>query len=180
VLGALVLPAACPAKPTSKPFLQFGDNADYSLVPGGNFESRLSGWSLDEAEVVRGNSIFSVGGQDDRRSLRIDPGGRARSAGFCVGAAHPSFRFFARGRRGKLVVRLRWRDHNDKKRQSVVGTLKAADGYASWLPTPSLELAPALDLPRNETADVRIVFSNPDDEGGAWTIDDVYIDPYRR
>jgi hypothetical protein len=30
------------------------------------------------------------------------------------------------------------------------------------------------------TVRVRIVFSNPDDEGGSWRIDDVYIDPYRR
>lgn len=185
LLAALVLPAAagasCPATPTTKPFLQFDDSANYSLVPGGDFESQESDWTLMDAETVFGNSVFQVGGLGDDRSLRIQAGGEARSARFCVGAEHPSFRFFARGREGRLVVKLRWRDADDELHKAVVGTLRASEGYTTWQPTPSLALAPELPLDElGGTARVRIVFANPDDEGGSWRIDDVYIDPYRR
>ena len=49
--------AACASSPTSTPFKALGDDAAYSLVQGGSFESGAPGWSLTNASVVSGSSV---------------------------------------------------------------------------------------------------------------------------
>ena len=106
----------------------------------------------------------------------------AVSPAFCVGVEHPNFRFFGRrtsGAWGVLNVKLRWTGADGKTNDTVVGSL-SGDPYKSWLPTPKLPLATTLPLWQSgQTTSVRLVF-DPEDFGGAWTIDDVYVDPYRR
>ena len=100
----------------------------------------------------------------------------------CVGVEHPSFRFFARrtsGTWGVLNVKLRWTGSNGQTNDTVVGSL-SGDPYKSWLASPSLPLATTLPLWQSgQSLSVRLVF-DPEDFGGAWSIDDVYVDPYRR
>jgi hypothetical protein len=169
--------AACPTSPTSRAFAQFGDNAAYSPVPGGTFESGTPGWSLSRSEVIA-ESVNPMGGS---HALAINPGGQAVSAGFCVSSEYPSYRFLLRELKGggKLYVALRWTDASGASRESAVATLEAG---ASWTPSPILELASNLPLstaPEGTLNPVRLVFST-NHPGLAWAIDAVYIDPYTR
>ena len=174
--------AACPTTPTTKAFVIFGDTADYSIVSNGHFEAGTSGWSLTKAAVASGNESYKVRSKSDAKSLAIQPTGVAVSPAFCVGVEHPNFRFFGRrtsGTWGVLNVKLRWTGADGKTNDTVVGAL-SGDPYKSWLATPKLPLATTLPLWQSgQTTSVRLVF-DPEDFGGAWTIDDVYVDPYRR
>jgi hypothetical protein len=187
IVAAIALPAAaqaaspCPKQPVFKPFSIFGDKADYSLLSGGDFEGSTAGWSLNSAYVAYGNESWQVGGAGDDESLRILPDGTAISPAFCVGIEHPSFRFFARrvtGSWGVLTVKLRWTEANGATRETVVGALNGSS--TSWQPTSILPLAVNLPLwQEDDSLNVRVVL-DPENYGGAWRVDDIYIDPYAR
>ena len=130
--------SSCPSTPTTKAFKGFGDNADYSLVSNGAFESGTSGWSLTKAAVASGNETFKVHGSGDAKSLAMQAPGAVVSPAFCVSGAHPSFRFFARrtsGTWGVLYVNLRWTDASGDHTLNV-GAL-SGDTYKSWQPSPA-------------------------------------------
>jgi hypothetical protein len=186
VVAILAVPAAasaagCPSTPTTKPFKGFGDTADYSLVSNGAFESGTSGWTLTRASVATGNESYYVHGATDAKSLVINPTGTAVSPAFCVSVDHPTFRFFARrtsGTWGNLAARLRWRDAAGVTHDTTVGTIDGGSG--SWQVSPAFKLATALPLWQSgQTLSVQVVF-DPEDYGGAFAIDDVYIDPYTK
>jgi hypothetical protein len=171
--------STCPSTTTAKAFTSFGDTADYSLVSNGAFETGTTGWSLTKAAVASGNETFKVHGSGDSKSLAMQAPGAVLSPAFCVSGAHPSFRFFARrtsGTWGVLYVNLRWTDAGGDHTLNV-GAL-SGDTYKSWQPSPAMPLANTLPL-NGGTLNVRLAF-DAEDTGGAWAIDDVYIDPYRR
>ncbi|HME04204.1 MAG TPA: hypothetical protein VKG38_14380 [Solirubrobacteraceae bacterium] len=170
--------AACAPSPTSTPFAQFGDHASYSLVQGGSFESGAPGWSLSGSTVVAGNESYNVAGGS--HSLAIQPTGAAVSPSFCVSIANPSFRFFARrtsGSWGVLNVILVWTEASGTTHDTTVAAIQSG---TSWTVSPILQLATTLPLwQAKSTLSVRLMFK-PEQYGGAWAIDDVYIDPYSR
>jgi hypothetical protein len=172
--------AACPSTPVTKPFTAFGDNADYSLLSNGAFESGTAGWSLSGASVVAGNESFKVRSATDAKSLAIGAKGRVVSPTFCVSTAHPSFRFFAKrtsGTWGVLNVSLRWSVDGGATQQTVVGSVTTG---TTWAPTQSFNLSQNLGLwNANQVGTAQIVL-DPEDYGGDWAVDDVYIDPYTR
>lgn len=177
--GALpgVAGAACPGGPVSHPFAAFGDNSNYVLAPGGDFESGMSGWSLTGARVVAGNETFLATGS---RSLAIGVGGQAASPPVCVGSEYPTFRFFARrlsgGPQSNLTASLRWIDLLGIAVESPAGSLPAT---SSWTPSPAMRLGNSLPLwLGGSTLYVQLVFRSTG--GGSWAIDDAYIDPYSR
>jgi hypothetical protein len=130
----------------------------------------------------QGNESYKVRSTSDAKSLAIQPTGVAVSPPICVGVEHPNFRFFGRrtsGTWGVLNVKIRWTGSDGRTNETVVGSL-SGDPYKSWLATPKLPLATTLPLWQSgQSLSVRLVF-DPEDFGGAWTIDDVYVDPYRR
>jgi hypothetical protein len=170
----------CKAQSTTKAFAQFGDNSDYSLAPGGSFENGSDGWSLAGSWVQSGNETFKVGSGADSKSLAIMSTGRAVSPEFCVGLEHPTFRFFARrtsGSWGVLNVKVRWKD-NGQTNETVVGAL--GSGGMSWQPSKSFNLAQVLGIYNDDQAfQAQFVF-DPENYGGNWAIDDVYVDPFTR
>lgn len=170
--------AACPPRPQSTPFSQFGDDAAYSLVPGGSFESGAPGWSLTNAQVMSGNEGYAVHGGS--HSLAIQPDGVAVSPAFCVSLAEPTVRFFARqtsGSRAALNVILRWTDATRAAHHTTLGSIPTA---TSWQPTPILQLDSVLPVwQAGQTLSVQLVFE-PRAQGAAWAIDDVYLDPQGR
>ena len=170
--------AACPTSSTSHPFTKFGDSAAYSLVPGGNFETGAAGWQLSGGSIVAGNESYDVAGGS--HSLAIQPTGSAVSPSICVSTAYPSFRFFARrtsGSWGVLNVILRWTDASGTVHNTTVAAIQSG---TSWTVSPILALASTLPLWQPaETLSARLVFK-PEPYGGAWAIDDVYVDPYSR
>ena len=186
LLAAVGLPAvaqaACPITPTTKAFQRFGDTADYSMLSNGHFESGTSGWTLTGASVVTGNESFKVRASTDAHSLTIQPTGKVVSPKFCVGLEHPTFRLFARQASGSwatMAVRLRWTQSNGQVNETTVASLNGGASPAGSR-RPRLALASTLPLwQAGQSLQVQVVF-DPEDFGGAWAIDDVYIDPYRR
>jgi hypothetical protein len=178
--GPAAAQAACPTASTVKAFQAFGDSSDYFLATNGSFESGASGWSLTGASVVSGNESSKVHGSADSKSLAINATGMAVSPSFCVGIQHPAFRLFARrtsGTWGNLNVKLRWKDSSGATNETVVSSVGSSDTV--WHPTGRIALSTVLPLWKaDQTASVQVVF-DPEDYGGAWAIDDVYIDPYR-
>jgi hypothetical protein len=172
--------AACAPSPTTKAFQAFGDSADYSLAPDGAFEAGSGGWSLAGASVVSGSESYGVHSPSDSKSLAISATGSAVSPAVCVDITRPTFRFFAKrtsGSWGNLAVKLRWREANGVTNETVVGTVGSG---TSWQPSAALSLSRALPLWNlNQTVSVQLVF-DPENYGGSWAIDDVYVDPYAR
>lgn len=166
--------AACPASTLSEPFTAYGDDASYSLVQGGLFESGAPGWSLSQSSVISG------GVNGDRHALAIQPSGSAVSPPICVSIEEPSFRFFARQISGSwavLDVILKWSEASGASHETTVAALQSG---TSWALSPVLQLAGALPVwEANQTLTVKLLFK-PEPYGGAWAIDDVYVDPYSR
>jgi hypothetical protein len=187
-VAALALPATaaasgCPVTPVTNPFAQWGDMADYSLIPNGDLEAGAEGWFLRDATVEAGNEPFLVGSPTDTQSLKIRNGGVAVSPAFCVGAEHPTFRFFAHQPRGgnapDVKVHVRYGSGTRLKEQQV-DTL-VGSRYDSWRPSPAIDLFERLGLGSGATTTAHFVFEVEDEPGDQpWRIDDVYLDPYRR
>ena len=182
--GLVAVPAAqaaCAASPTTKAFAAFGDTADYNLAPSGAFESGASGWALTGASVVKGNEPWKIHGSRDTKALAINATGLAVSPSFCVGIEHPTFRFFARrtsGTWGQLNVKLRWNEPGGATNETVVASIGAGD--TAWQVTGRIALSTVLPLWNSgQTASVQLVL-DPEDYGGAWAVDDIYIDPWAR
>ena len=170
--------AGCQLGSLSTPFAGFGDSASYAPVSGGSFEAGTAGWSLSGAAVAAGNESFGVAG--GTRSLAIQPNGQAISPAFCVDISQPTMRFFARQTSGSwavLNVIMRWTDPAGATHDTTLGSLQSG---TAWKPSPVLGLASSLPLwQRGETLSARLVFK-PEPYGGAWAIDDLYVDPRMR
>jgi hypothetical protein len=169
--------SSCASSAVSQPFAQFNDSAHYSLLSGGSFESGAGGWSLTNSTVANGNESYHVAG--GTHSLAIQPNGQAVSPAFCVSSEYPSFRFFARQTSGSwavLNVILRWTDSSGATHETTSGALQTG---TSWAVSPIMQLGSELPVQDGTTVSVKLVFK-PEQYGGAWAIDDVYIDPYSR
>jgi hypothetical protein len=164
----------CPA-PVWQPFTPWGDPAWYSFAPNGGFENGATGWTLaGGAKVVAGSEPFAVRGGSDRQALSIPAGARATSAPMCIGALSTKMRFFARNT-GSSNARLTVRVIYDGGAGQVLGVADAGTIKGGrWQPSPAIAMLGGL-LPLL-TQDVRIRFVSVD-AGGAWTVDDVYVDP---
>lgn len=169
----------CDAQSLSKPFLPWLDPANYTLAPGGDFESDT--WELrGGAAVVSGNSSHYVGSSSDSHSLSLPRGSSATSPTICVGLEHPTLRFFAKNS-GSLLSTLRvavkFEDATGNVQSLPIGVFAAG---GSWQPTlPTLVVANLLPLLPGERTPVAFEFT-PLGLGGNWRIDDVYVDPWRR
>lgn len=182
--GVLVASApSCDDQPLSKPFTPWLDYADYTPLPGGDFEGDMSGWAVSGGTAVEdGNATQQVGGDDDASSLAIPSGGSATSATICAGLEHPTIRFFAKRRSTGLLANL------STLRVDVLFELSTGDvatlpigtvlNGGSWQPTlPMLTVANLLPLLPGERTPIAFRFTA---QGGAWSVDDVYVDPYYR
>jgi hypothetical protein len=179
--GVLVSSAqSCTAQQFSTPFGSWGDGAAYTPVPGGAFESGQQGWTLSGgAKLVSGNEPYKVSSSADARSLSIPSGGVATSPAMCVGLSEPTIRWFQKsssllGLTGAMTVSVLTETSLGVVVETPVGAGLLSN---SW--TPSLtglivtNLLPL--LPDSKTA-VAFRFRAVT---GTWTVDDVYVDPFR-
>jgi hypothetical protein len=167
----------CVTPSFSKIFLPWKDSALYTKSPGGDFEGALAGWGLNAgARVADGNETFHVGAASDRSSLALTSGASAVSAPMCIDRTYPSFRFFARNLssgKGDLQVDVLWQESGQHKSSKASLDKKAG---TAWTPVKSLTLpSGALSTGRLEPVTFRFTAV-----GGAWQVDDLYVDPFMR
>jgi hypothetical protein len=165
----------CPQQSLSQTFLPWMDVAWYAPARNGGFEGGAEGWTLEGgANVADGGNAY-LGGD---RSLALPAGASATSAPMCIGVEHPTIRLFARNTGAPLstlAVSVVFSGPLGVKGSLPIGLIGAGD---SWSPTPVMPiLVNLLAL----TGDQRVAFrfTAPDD-GGEWSIDDVYVDPYKK
>lgn len=171
--------ANCPSVVSTPVLDRFGDDALYSPIPGGSFNTPRTSWSLSDASVVRDHEPWNVISAPRSRSLQLDGGGSATSPSFCLDNGFPSFRFFARNNDGgsdsSLSVQVLWTDAEGDSGSLPIDTLSAGD-YADWTLTPSLALGSA--LADGQTVSAQLVFTAS--PTASWNIDDVLLDPYAK
>jgi hypothetical protein len=177
--GLLVSSApACNSETLSQPFLRWVDPLGYTLVPGGSFEAGSPAWALRGGAAVKaGNEPYYVTSAGDSSSLALPAGSSVTSPAVCVGLDHLVLRLMARNG-GSLLSTLRvevlFEDSAGNVLSAPVGAI-AGGGWAPSLPLPiAASLLPL--LPNDRTA-VAFRFTAA---GGAWQIDDVYVDPWNR
>ena len=182
VIGASGAPAASAGiagdcdQTLTQPFLPWLDPGNYEAVPGGDFETEASGWSLNGARVVAGNEPWQVTGTGSS-SLSLPPGASATAPEVCIGLLHPTMRFFARNS-GLLGLGLLEVDA-DIHAAGVTLTLPVGvfTGSAGWAPTLPWPLLANLTTPldgMSSTVSLRFHALT-----GTWQIDDVYVDPFK-
>lgn len=163
----------------SSPFLPWGDPANYSLLPGGDFERGGAGWSLSgAARVVSGNEPWRVSQPSDSRSLFLPAGSSATSPAICAGLADPTIRFFAARMDGDegsrldvyALVRLA-----GATRTFPIGSIS---GGGAWRPTPVIPFLANVSAIASSDGTTQVSFRFSAREGG-WAIDDVYVDPLK-
>jgi hypothetical protein len=177
--AADVAAASCAEQSAAQTFLRWLDPAWYVPAPDSGVEHLAAGWTLlGGATTQDGNEPYQVGGPDDQRSLRLPAGSDATTGPMCIGVEHPTVRFFARNtgaRDSMLRVSVVYRDTDGQWQSLAVGLLT---GEPSWAPTPILPVAVnLLALLGEQQAAFRFA---PADDRGDWSIDDVYVDPYRK
>jgi hypothetical protein len=180
VAGPLVASATdCDAQYAEQPFLPWADPASYVLAPGGTLEGGLAGWSTSgNVAAVSGNEPWYVHADGESTAMRLSPGSSATTSSMCVGIEHPTLRFFARNG-GSALSTLRvdvlFEDAWGNVRSATIGV---GAGIAGWQLTAQMPVVANLLalLPGEHTA-VAFRFTA---QGGPWTIDDVYVDPWQR
>jgi hypothetical protein len=172
--------SSCGDRDVSRPFAYWGDSGSYFLVPGGDFESS-TGWTLSGgARFVEGNEPFYVHDAADHRSLLLSSGAWTRTPSMCVDSDETTLRFFVRNTGsvlGALVVEARVRTtvlgvttQTSLPLGVVLGTTQA------WQPSLPVVFALSLNQLVGGTTTVDFRFTAL---GGAWQIDDVYVDPFK-
>jgi hypothetical protein len=173
--AALIRTGACDSSSLSQPFRTWGDSNSYKLVPGGDFEGSLGGWSLRGAAVVAGGGPLHAGGG---RAVELGAGDWVQTPKTCVNTSYPTFRFFSSGTGNATSTVLVQAVYALPLLGDVpvpVGVVTLSPG---WSPTlPMLTASTVTGLLSNGTAQVGLRFTQL---LGTSRIDDVYIDPRMR
>jgi hypothetical protein len=173
-------PNSCGDAPVTTPFDQFGDGASYIPVPGGSFEPTDDAWTLSGgAAVVDGNERFYANDENDTSSLSLPPGSSATSPAMCTSIYRPTLRFFVRNQGSQwsnLKVEALYRGPLGNVGLFQLGVITGS----SWTPSVRMPILASLlsTLPGASTS-VAFRFT-PMGGNGAWSIDDVYVDPIGR
>jgi hypothetical protein len=160
---------------TQQTFARFGDLAQYFLAPGGDAES--SPWQTSGgATVTAGKGVLAVGGS----VYSLPQGGGVTSGSFCLGFDSPTMRFSVKdpGVAGAVLkVEAIWKSRGGASLSLQLAKVRSgAAGVRLVDPVHMLANNTALVSLRGTTS-VQLRFTA---ERGAWQVDDVYVDPYKR
>lgn len=173
--AALISTSSCDSSPLTQPFAPWGDRSSYKLVPGGDFDGALTGWTLSGgAHKVTGSEPFDATGSAGSGSLALPAGSSAQSPFTCVNAAYPTLRFFARNNSllSTVLVQVVYLGPLGTQLVIPVGAVALGSNWAPSLPMLTASVVPgALD---GGTAQVALRFTAL---LGSSQIDDVYVDP---
>ncbi|HSZ14271.1 MAG TPA: hypothetical protein VK790_09580 [Solirubrobacteraceae bacterium] len=172
--AALISTGACNEASLSKPFQRWGDASSYELLPGGDFEGSLAGWSLSGgAQLVAGSEPYGATGAVGSHSLELRAGASVQSPFTCVDASYPTFRFFVHpdSLLATVLVQVVY--------QTPVGPVALPLGAVAltsgWQPTlPMLTGSIVTGALSGGTAQAALRFTALT---GSSRIDDVFVDP---
>ena len=166
-----------------QPFLRWLDPAHYTLAPDGGLEARGSGWTLrGGATVVAGNEPWFVRSTADDHSLSLPPGSSATTPTMCVGLEHPTLRLFvANGGSplSTLKVEVLFPGVLGVLQSVRIGSVPAGRAWQPTAPLLVLVNATALPVVAGGTTQVAFRFTPQGGSSGAWSVDDVYVDPFK-
>jgi hypothetical protein len=168
---------ACASSAVSQPFARWGDTNSYALLPGGDFESTLSEWTLSGgAQRAAGSESFAATGALGGWSLALPAGASVQSPFTCVSASDPTFRLFAHseGTSGTVLADVVYKTPFGNIAVPV-GNLQLKSG---WAPTVALPTGAAIaSAVSNGTAQMALRFTAV---SGSARIDDIFVDPRMR
>ena len=166
----------------TEPFGQFGDSADYYLAYGGNCEAYAGySWNLTSgATFVNGNEPWKVRYFLDAQSLQIQTGATATTLPSpMISADHARLFIKPSSVAGsKLTIKT---TALSNEFVNLYAPLKSStytftsNGNSTWAPSAEIPLPLALGPDGIQN----VTFSFSVSGGGAWQIDDLYIDPSR-
>jgi hypothetical protein len=177
--AALLNVDPCDNATLTQPFLSSGDSNYYKLMPGGDFEGSLSGWTLSgKASKVAGSETFGATGSVGKYSINLPAGSSITSPYTCVDLAYPTFRFFARnnGLLSTMLVSIVYK-------APLLGPTTVPIGIVglstSWQPSAPMLTLSAVEgivngLLTGKNPEIALKFTAVT---GDSQIDDVYVDP---
>jgi hypothetical protein len=172
-------PIPCTGRSEKPVFAQWGDPFNYFTVSNGGFESGTTEWALaGGAGVVSGNEPHFVGGTNHSKSLRIPAGATAESRDMCVSRGEDTIRLFVKNAKvaGSILhVEAIVRGSNGQ----IAQTAFDVNGDAApkgWAPTMRLGIPNLLGGTGTQTLTLRFTTRGT---AATWSIDDVYVDPYK-
>ena len=172
--------ADCPPQTLVQPFLPWHDQGSYFLAPSGDFEATPAGWGLSgAAQIVAGNEPFHVNASSDANSLSLPTGSSATSPQICVTIHSPNIRLFAMNGgsvRSMLGVSVNYTDRRGIARSSSIATLR---GGSSWSLSPQIQFISRIAPIVGGHGQTWVSFTFKPTTGGAWQIDDFYVDPLK-
>jgi hypothetical protein len=166
--------ATCPTSVSSQPFLRWGDADLYSLVPGGDMESALTGWTLTgAAQRASGSEPYAATGTLGSSSLSLPAGSSAQTPFLCMSASERTFRFFIKSEGTQSTV-LAWLVYKTALGNiSIPAAVVAATG--AWAPSPAVRTGAAIATAIAQgTVQVAIRLTPLT---GASRVDDIFLDP---
>jgi hypothetical protein len=177
-----LLPGSCGNQPESQPFAPWGDNSEYTPVPGGSFEPGSTSWTLSGGgAAVPNDETLSVDGAQDTYALSLPAGSSATSPASCTSIYHPTLRLFVRNigsASSHLLVQALYPGLLGGVESTTIGELT---GSSTWQPTSAMELLGENLLATLSLDKTAIAFRfTPADSTGDWSIDSVYLDPWGR
>jgi len=170
--------ADCPSYASSAVFSRWLDPFNYSLAPGGDFESATGLTLTGGARIVAGNESSYVHSSADRNSVLIPRGGTVTTGPICIGIDKPTVRFFAKRPNFALLPLM-----------TVEGVYTTPSGGTASLPLVGAPLAGnswSLQLPfisasaLLQLGDTTMMRFRIRALTGAWQVDDLYVDALRR
>jgi len=166
---------------TSAVFAAFGDPDLYWGVPGGGFEAGAAAWTLGGgARVVAGSETFNVAGAG-AASLSLPAASSATSPLVCVTAGSPTLRLFLRNTgagASRLALDVLYTQLDGTPGVLQVATLSAG---SAWQASPVVYYYANLLALFSPSGTTNVALRlRPLDTSGAWRVDDVYVDPFKR
>ncbi len=176
--GKLLTSAVCDYPDPAQIFLAWGDLANYTLAPQGDFSS-TDGWTLSkDATVVPTADPFSGA----RQSLQLGHDAKAASPAMCITLDNPTFRFFTRdvGGNGKanLKVDVLYEDFDGHVKHMTIAKLKAGTDWQPSLIVPIYMNMLAAASPSGITAVAFVFKAEGLQKGETLSISSFYLDPY--
>ncbi|MEA2168844.1 MAG: hypothetical protein QOF76_2144 [Solirubrobacteraceae bacterium] len=153
----------CPEPVVSNPFAAYGDTRDYFLVDGGDFNSASNGWAY-VGSGVDGGVAKLPGANTGIGSTKV-----------CVGLDDPTlrFRYSSKGSAPKMRIDALFQGTSGEYRTDYITTLT---GQQAMGPSPIIKIGTNTRAAAGEKTAIALIFTV---SSGSWTVDDVYVDPFR-